>query len=58
MALAEMTEARNRGWDGRDSRAPMLLQLERAGVSVAVDPKWLAAALERDPPYKGDPKRS
>jgi 3-hydroxyisobutyrate dehydrogenase-like beta-hydroxyacid dehydrogenase len=58
MALAEMTEARNRGWDGRDSRAPMLLQLERSGVSVAVEPKRLAAALERDPPYKGDPKRS
>jgi 3-hydroxyisobutyrate dehydrogenase len=58
LALAEMTEARNRGWDGRDSRAPMLLQLERSGVSVAVEPRRLAAALERDPPYKGDPKRS
>jgi 3-hydroxyisobutyrate dehydrogenase-like beta-hydroxyacid dehydrogenase len=58
LALVEMTEARNRGWDGRDSRVPMLLQLERAGVEVAVEPKRLAAALERDPPYKGDPKRS
>jgi 3-hydroxyisobutyrate dehydrogenase len=58
LALAEMTEARNRGWESRDSRAPMLLQLERSGVSVAVEPDRLAAALERDPPYKGDPKRS
>ena len=58
LALAEMTEALNRGWDGRDSRAPMLLQLERAGVSVAVEPERIEAALERDPPYKGDPKRS
>lgn len=32
----EMTEALNRGWGGRDSRVPMLLQEERAGVSIAV----------------------
>ena len=36
----------------------MLLQLERAGVAVAVEPKRIEAALERDPPFKGDPKRS
>ncbi len=58
LALAEMTEARNRGWDGRDSRSPMLLELERAGVTVSVTPERIKAALERDPPYKGDPKRS
>ncbi len=58
LALAEMTEARNRGWDNRDSRVPMLLQLERAGVAVAVEPGRIEAALERDPPFKGDPKRS
>jgi 3-hydroxyisobutyrate dehydrogenase-like beta-hydroxyacid dehydrogenase len=58
LALAEMTEARNRGWDNRDSRVPMLLQLERAGVSVAVEPRRIETALERDPPFKGDPKRS
>jgi 3-hydroxyisobutyrate dehydrogenase len=58
LALAEMTEARNRGWDGRDSRSPMLLQLERAGVTVAVEQDRIKAALERDPPFKGDPKRS
>jgi 3-hydroxyisobutyrate dehydrogenase len=58
LALAEMTEARNRGWDGRDSRSPMLMELERAGVTVSVTPDRIKAALERDPPYKGDPKRS
>jgi 3-hydroxyisobutyrate dehydrogenase-like beta-hydroxyacid dehydrogenase len=58
LTLAEMTEALNRGWQGRDSRSSMLLELERAGVTVAVEPPRLAAALERDPPYKGDPKRS
>jgi 3-hydroxyisobutyrate dehydrogenase len=58
LALAEMTEGRNRGWDERDSRAPMLLQLERSGVAVGVDRQRLEAVLERDPPYKGDPKRS
>jgi 3-hydroxyisobutyrate dehydrogenase len=58
LTLAEMTEAMNRGWSERDSRSPMLLQLERAGVTVAVMPDRLKAALERDPPLKGDPKRS
>ena len=58
LRCAEMTEALNRGWEDRDSRSPMLLELERAGVTVAVEPPRLAAALERDPPYKGDPKRS
>jgi len=58
LALAEMTEAMNRGWQGRDSRVAMLLQLERSGVTVAVEPKRLEAALGRDPPFKGDPKRS
>jgi 3-hydroxyisobutyrate dehydrogenase len=27
-----MTQALNRGWGNRDSRVPMLLQEERAGV--------------------------
>lgn len=58
LAHAEMTEALNRGWQQRDSRSPMLLQLERAGVTVAVEPERIKAALERDPPAKGDPKRS
>jgi 3-hydroxyisobutyrate dehydrogenase len=48
LALAEMTEALARGWGGRDSRAVMLLQQERAGVEIAVDPQRLRAALAPD----------
>jgi 3-hydroxyisobutyrate dehydrogenase-like beta-hydroxyacid dehydrogenase len=58
LALAEMTEAINRGWGARDSRVAMLPQLERSGVSIAVDCERIRAALERDPPYNADPKRS
>jgi hypothetical protein len=46
LALAEMTEALNRGWEGRDSRSVMLLQEERAGVQIAVDPEHLKQAAE------------
>ena len=53
-----ITDALNRGWEGRDSRSPMLLQLERAGLKVEADPKRIQAVLERDPPFGGlDPKR-
>src|SRR5262249_44375558 len=45
LTLAEMTEAMNRGWEGRDSRSVMLLAQERAGVSIAVDGERLRAAL-------------
>ncbi|HET6183700.1 MAG TPA: NAD(P)-dependent oxidoreductase [Acetobacteraceae bacterium] len=44
LVLAEMTEALNRGWGERDSRSAMLLQVERAGVEIAVDPEKLKAA--------------
>ncbi len=50
LTLEEMTEARSRGWDDRDSRVAMLLQQERAGVEIAVEPDRLDEALERDPP--------
>jgi len=50
MALAELSEALNRGWGERDSRSPMLLQEERAGVDIRVEPKRLEEALQRDPP--------
>ena len=53
MALAEMTEAMNRGWGNRDSRSPMLIQIERSGVQIEVDRAKIAAALKEDPPYKG-----
>ncbi len=46
LVLAEMTEAMNRGWGDRDSRSSMLLQAERAGVSVEVDPARLREAVE------------
>jgi 3-hydroxyisobutyrate dehydrogenase-like beta-hydroxyacid dehydrogenase len=45
LALAEMTEALARGWGARDSRSVMLLQQERAGVEIAVDPDRLREAL-------------
>ena len=52
LALEEMTEAMNRGWAGRDSRVAMLLQEERAGVAIKVDPDRLAAVVERIRPRK------
>ncbi len=41
LALDELTEALNRGWGARDSRAAMLLQEERAGVEIKVAPERL-----------------
>jgi 3-hydroxyisobutyrate dehydrogenase len=46
LALADLSEALNRDWGQRDSRAIMLLQTERAGVEVKVDPQRLAEALD------------
>ena len=46
LALAEMTEALNRGWGDRDSRVAMLLQEERAGVQVNTTPEAIQDALE------------
>jgi 3-hydroxyisobutyrate dehydrogenase len=46
LALADLAEGLNRGWGNRDSRAIMVLQTERAGVEVTVDPQRLAEALE------------
>jgi 3-hydroxyisobutyrate dehydrogenase-like beta-hydroxyacid dehydrogenase len=45
---AEMTEALNRGWAERDSRAPMLLQEERAGVAIKVPAAAIREVLESD----------
>ena len=44
---AEMVEACNRGWEGRDSRVVMILQQERAGVEIAADPERVKQAAER-----------
>jgi len=48
LALDELTEALNRGWENRDSRVAMLLQQERAGVKIEVPEAELKAAVERD----------
>ena len=48
LTLAEMTEAKNRGWGGRDSRVAMLLQEERAGVEVRGDQEELKRSMEHD----------
>ena len=48
MALAEMTEAMNRGWAQRDSSVFMLLEEERAGVDIKVPPSRLREILEGD----------
>lgn len=47
LALADLSEGLNRGWGNRDSRSIMLLQTERAGVQVEVDPQRLAEAMEK-----------
>ncbi len=48
MTLMEMTEAMNRGWEGRDSRVAMTLQTERAGVEVRVSDNRIAEILAED----------
>ena len=48
LTYAEMTEALNRGWAARDSRVPMLLQEERAGVEIKVPAENIQAVLKRD----------
>jgi hypothetical protein len=46
-----------RGWEGQDSRVAMKLQVERANVKIAVDPKRIEEVLERDPLAPGDPRK-
>jgi 3-hydroxyisobutyrate dehydrogenase-like beta-hydroxyacid dehydrogenase len=49
MALMELTEALNRGWEKRDSRVSALLQQERAGIPpIQVAPDKIKAVLDRD----------
>jgi 3-hydroxyisobutyrate dehydrogenase len=48
LTYAEMTEALNRGWGERDSRTPMLLQEERAGVEIKVPAAAIQEVLKRD----------
>ena len=48
LVLEEMNEARNRGWDNIDSRSPMKLQVERAGVTIKCDPAAIEEVLAAD----------
>lgn len=57
LAYLEMSEAMARGWEGQDSRVAMKLQVERANVKIAVDPKRIEEVLERDPLAPGDPRK-
>ncbi|QBI20788.1 NAD(P)-dependent oxidoreductase [Egibacter rhizosphaerae] len=50
LVLEEMTEALNRGWGERDSRVPMLLQVERANVDIQVSRDDIQEVLDADPP--------
>ena len=50
LVLQEMTEALNRGWGARDSRATMLLQEERAGTEVRAPADALQRALQEEIP--------
>ncbi|WPU09500.1 NAD(P)-dependent oxidoreductase [Pseudarthrobacter oxydans] len=53
LTLAEMTEALGRGLGDKDCRIYMQLQLERAGVTIAVDPEELAARQANPPGQAG-----
>ncbi|GGC60160.1 2-hydroxy-3-oxopropionate reductase [Siccirubricoccus deserti] len=44
----EMSEALNRGWSHRDSRVTMLLQNERAGVTINCDRAKVKSVLDSD----------
>ena len=48
MAQMEMSEAVNKGWGDRDSRVSMLLQQERAGVRIAVEPQRVRDVQDAD----------
>jgi 3-hydroxyisobutyrate dehydrogenase len=46
-AYEDFQEALERGWGGRDSQAPMVLQNERAGVTVKISPEEVQEILDR-----------
>ena len=56
LTLEEMTEAMARGWAQRDSRVSMLIQAERAGVKIAVEPERAQASLAKEPRNPNDPR--
>ena len=49
LVLEELTEALNRGWGGRDSKAVMAMQVERAGLPpIKVPQAQIKAVMEKD----------
>jgi 3-hydroxyisobutyrate dehydrogenase-like beta-hydroxyacid dehydrogenase len=54
LALADVTEAMNRGWAGRDGKCFMTLPQERAGVRIEVKPDDIRNILDADPPAPTD----
>ena len=56
LVYAEMSEALGRGWASRDSRSVMLLEQERAGIAIKVDPERLKQALAKPFPGAAAPK--
>lgn len=54
LALADITEAMNRGWAERDCRSVMLLPQERVGVNIKVDPDDIQEVLRKDLPAPTD----
>jgi 3-hydroxyisobutyrate dehydrogenase len=56
LTLAEMTEAMGKGLGDKDCRIYLQLQLERAGVTIAVDPEELAARQATPPGQDQEPQ--
>jgi len=56
LALADIQEAMNRGWEERDCRSVMLLPQERAGVHIQADPAGIQQVLRADAPAHSDAK--
>ena len=48
LALADLTEALNRGWGDQDSSSYMLLEAERAGLEFKVPPAQLKDVIDQD----------
>jgi 3-hydroxyisobutyrate dehydrogenase len=48
LAHAEMSEGMNRGWGGKDSRAFLMLQTERAKVEIKVPAADIQSVIERE----------
>lgn len=56
LALADIQEAVQRGWSGRDCRSVMLLPQERVGVQIKVGRADIQEVLRQDPPARTDVK--